>query len=370
MKRILQIVGGMDRAGAETMIMNLYRNIDRNKFQFDFIYFTSKKCDYDDEIIRLGGRIHRVIAFNTIQRTYKIYRFLKNNSQYKAIHCHMLLYSGFIAFSASFVKNLFFITHSHNTQDISIKGKFSRNLYHLIAKRLIDVYSDCYIACGRDAANFLFPYQKDIIILPNAIDVEIYKNIALNNKNYLTNQFDIDENAIKIIQVGRLEKVKNHIFSIKLAKTLKEQHVLFKMIFVGQGRLEMILKQKVKELQLENDIIFTGIRSDVPYLMSGADIMIMPSIYEGFPVVLVESQTIGLKALISSSISKDVDLGVELIDFIDLNVDIQIWVDRLCYYFEKKNLQFNLESLSRIKKEGFDINEIVRKLEDLYINKI
>lgn len=364
MQRILHIVGGMDRAGAETMIMNLYRNIDRAKFQFDFLYFMEKKCDYDDEILALGGKIHRIIASNPINRNIKVYQFLKANPNYQVVHAHTLFNIGTNLLAARFagVKNR--IAHSHNTSDNAIKNKVLRQLYQRFSKYLIQRNATYNIACGIDAATFLFDKEK-AMILYNGIDVDEYEKIARENSNYIRENFKIESSSKILIQVGRLQEVKNHSFSLEIAKELKAKGFDFKMLFIGQGGLEDELKQKVKKLQLENHIIFTGIRTDVPQLMAGADLMLMPSFHEGFPVVLVESQAIGLRTLVSKNVSPEVDLSLNLVDFISLD-NIESWVNKIENY--SNNPKNNWNRIKILKEKGFDVKLNIKKLCEFYLN--
>ena len=124
MKRILHVVGGMDRAGAETMLMNLYRKLDRNNFQFDFVYFRERKCDYDDEILALGGRIFRVsMGGNPISRTFRLKKLIQKEAPFHAVHCHMLFSNALHILAAYYAKIDMRISHSHNTSDVNSKSK-------------------------------------------------------------------------------------------------------------------------------------------------------------------------------------------------------------------------------------------------------
>ncbi len=362
MQRVLHIVGKMDRAGAETMIMNLYRHIDRSKVQFDFITFTNEKGDYDDEIIELGGIVYPIISSNLIKRTLALKQFLIVHKEYKIVHAHTLFSNAFHMYAAkqAGVKNR--LSHSHSTNNSS-KNKLITYLYQEFSKIVIKEYSTNFIACGIEAAEFLFPSQSDVLILPNSINIDQYASIGSYSKNYLEEEFSIPQGILKIIQVGRLQSVKNHSFSIKIAKLLKEKEYEFKMFFVGQGCLENQLKKEVTLLGLDEYFIFTGVRTDVPNLMAGADVMLMPSFYEGFPVVLVESQAVGLRSVISDTISSEVNLNVGLVDFVSLDAPIHHWIDVLT---NSNNMIEN--RVDTLKRKGFDITSNAISLQKLYQN--
>ena len=325
MIRVLHIVGKMDRAGAETMLMNLYRQIDRSQVQFDFITFTTDEGDYDDEILALGGRIFPIIANNSIGRMSKLTSFLKQNSEYQIVHAHMLLSNAFHLSAAKKAGVKHRISHSHNTT--TSKSGILAKLYEIFAKHLNKNLSTKKIACGKEAAEYLFGTTENVRLLNNAIDLPFYIKIASENNHYWE-KIKSDTKGLKIIQVGRLNEVKNHIFSLKIAKKLKEQGVDFTFFIVGQGPLEEWVRKTIQEYNLEENVFILGVRNDVPNLMADANIMLMPSFHEGFPVVLVESQAIGLSSILSENIAKEVDLNLGLVKFLPLK-SIDVWVETL-----------------------------------------
>ncbi|MCU4499503.1 glycosyltransferase [Acinetobacter radioresistens] len=360
MIRVLHIVGKMDRAGAETMLINLYRHIDRTQVQFDFVTFTTDQGDYDEEILALGGKIFPIIASNSIERMFKLTSFLKQHSEYQIVHAHMLLNNAFHLLAAKKAGIPHRISHSHTTSNG--KSGIIAKLYEKFAIYLNKILSTKKIACGKEAAEYLFNTSKNVWLLNNAIDLKLYNEISLSNKNYWkTIKSDIQN--LKIIQVGRLNEVKNHTFSLEIAKRLKEQDVDFTFFIVGQGPLEDLIRRKVQDYGLEENVFLLGVRNDVPSLMAGADVMLMPSLHEGFPVVLVEAQAIGLKSLISTNISTEVELVVGLVEFLDLNY-IDDWISNLQNIKVKNaNAPSNIKILS---SQGFDIIQNSFELLNLY----
>lgn len=359
--RVLQVVGKMDRAGAETMLMNLYRNIDHSQIQFDFVTFTDQKADYDAEIIELGGRIIPILANNPIERMLKLQRFLKNNPEYKIVHAHMLLSNAFHLLAAKGAGIKHRISHSHSTSSrrYSKIGKLYKK-WALIINRQIATDK---IACGKLAAQYLFGTTKDVLILPNAVDIDSMIATANRSTDYIEDNFD--SNGIKLIQVGRLNEVKNHQFSLKIVEQLVKRKVDFTLYIVGQGPLEDELKQRVQQKSLTNHVKFLGIRTDITELMASADFMIMPSLHEGFPVVLVESQAVGLRSIISNKVSSEVDLGLELVDFLPIE-STDIWVDYLLKPRSEKPTEKTVSCT--LKKRGFDAVTNSQKLTQKYLS--
>ncbi len=371
MKRIVHIVGSMNRAGAETMIMNLYRNIDSNNYQFDFVYFTSNICDFDEEILKRGGIIYRVTSgksssFKTILRYYKYFLLLRSLKSDHSVHSHMNINNSvylFIAYLAG-VKNR--ISHSHGSEGKYHQG-FIRKLYKSFSFTFIKIFATNYLACGELAGNYLYPKvdKSKVVLLPNAIDIEGFAKHRLINRNYIRNFLDINENVIIITQIGRLSKVKNHTFSLDVLKWLKNSEVKFHFAIIGGGELKEELEKLVLAKGLEKEVSFLGVRSDVPELLSGSDCLLMPSLHEGFPVVLVESQAIGLPSLISSSISNEVDLELGLVEFASLNDPLSIWEEKLKTLIKMGEVDQNLR-LKILTEKGFNILESVKKLEQVY----
>lgn len=360
-KRVLHIVGKMDRAGAETMLMNLYRHIDRNKIQFDFVTFTNEIGDYDAEIIELGGRIIPVIANNPVERMLKLQRFLKKSPDYKIVHSHMLLSNAFHLLAAKGAGIKHRISHSHNTSNgQSSLVKKIYELWALLTNRRVSTYK---IACGEMAAKYLFGTKEDVWLLPNAVDIKKMMAGANQARCYIDEEFG--DKDLKIIQVGRLNEVKNHQFSLQIAEELKKRKVDFALYIVGQGPLDEILKQQVKDKLLVDSVKFLGMRTDITELMASADYMIMPSLHEGFPVVLVESQTVGLPTLVSDQVSTEVDLGLNLVEFLSLESTID-WVDRLV--LSQHILLSQQEILDKLKLNGFDAVTNAQKLTHMYMD--
>ena len=364
MIRILHVVGKMDRAGAETMIMNLYRSIDRNQYQFDFVVFSNQPGDYDKEIVQLGGKIYVIATSNQVKRFFALKRLLQVHPEYRIIHSHTLLSNAFHLLAAKLANVKMRIAHAHSTNDLYNKN-FIGKLYKLSSVRIINKSATHFLACGEAAAKFLFPYQKDFLLLPNAIDTFYFADIGNKKKNYLNQLYNLKDDYLKIIQIGRLQPVKNHIFSIQIAKELKRNKIPFRMFFVGQGELYKKLEQQIQKNYLSEEIILMGLRSDIPQIMAGADVLLMPSLHEGFPVVLVESQSVGIPALISDSISNEVDLKLDLVEFESIRNNISNWVEKILKLKSKKRLETK-SRLKIISDRGYDIHTSADLLSELY----
>ena len=366
MKRVIHIVGSMNRAGAETMVMNLYRQIDRENFQFDFLYFNSQKCDYDDEILSNGGKIFRVLPKNIFLRYYKIFLLLKGEKSIDSVHSHMNINNSVYLFIAYLARKKNRISHSHGTEGKYHQSLFGK-LYKALSFGLIKRFSTQYIACGKAAGEYLYPKvsSSKIQLLPNAINLKQFSESRVKNRNYLRELYKIDDKTIVLSQIGRLSKVKNHDFSIKFCKYLKQKKIKFHFVIIGAGELRLELESIIEKEQLNNEISFIGVRSDVPELLSGSDCILMPSLHEGFPVVLVESQAIGVPSIISDTVSPEVDLGLNLVEFANLNDEFIIWEKKMMQMVSQNEID-SQKIIKQMTDKGFNILESAKKIENIY----
>lgn len=343
--RILQCVSNMDRAGIETMLMNYYRNIDRNKVQFDFLCNKSKPGDYDDEIKSLGGKIFISPGLSPF-KWFKYQRFLKNifkeNPEYKIIHCQNEA-MGFPALYAAKKAGIpVRISHSHNTVTrFDFKWPIK-----ILYKYLLRFVATDYVACGIDAGRYLF--GREVKVIHNAIDVDKFK-FDEKVRNKIRKELNVD-NKFLIGHVGRFEPQKNHDFLIDIFYEYQKIDKDAVLLLIGTGNLEDKIKEKIKLLRIDNKVIFTGNISNVNEMYNAIDLFILPSLHEGLPVVGVESQANKLPTLISDKVTREIKVN-DNIEFLPIN-NVDIWLKKIAYY--KK---IGRSKNSKIIEAGYDINE-------------
>lgn len=359
-KRVLHIVGRMDRAGAETMIMNLYREMDRSQYQFDFAYFTNDRCDFDDEIEALGGRIIRLKGDNPVQRFWSLFKALRAG-EWSIVQSHTLFSIGLNLLAARLAGVPVRIAHSHSTSDANSSSAVGR-MYQRAMRWLMSWVPTRYVACGKAAAEYLFPGQPGVEIIPNAVDIDRF---AQADGSGIRRELAIPDGCITILQVGRLMPVKNHTWSVDVAAALRELGVNFRMLFVGAGPEKAALETTVAELGLGENVKLLGLREDIAELMAAADVMLMPSLHEGFPVVLVESQAAGLPAVISSAISPEVDLGLGLVEFVGLSEGAELWAERIVDSAHNGEVESAVRKVA-LEKHGFSSKAGAKRLAELY----
>ena len=357
--RVLHVVTYMGRGGLETMIMNYYRNIDRSKVQFDFLTHREERWDYDDEIEKLGGKIYRLPRLNPFSTSYlkALDGFFKEHKEYKIVHCHQDCLSGIPLKYAKKNGVPFTIAHSHNAnQDKNLKY-----LIKLIAKKNICKYSDHLFACGKEAGEWMFK-TSDFEILNNAIDTKRYiyneeKSLEMKEKLGVTDKFVIGH-------VGRFRPQKNHSFIIDIFKEVCEKEPNSILLLVGDGPLENDIKKKVNSLELEDKVKFLGARDNVNDLMQAMDVFVLPSLYEGFGIVLIEAQASGLKCVISESIPTDAIISKK-VKQLGLDDDISTWSKEILSSKSERK-----EGIEDIEKSKYDIKSNAKWLENFYIERL
>lgn len=361
MIRVLQVVTHMNRGGLETMIMNYYRHMNREKVQFDFLEHRQVEADYDKEILDLGGKIFRISRLNPISIAYKkeLSNFFDEHPEYQIIHVHQDCMSSVILKVAKAKNVKVRIAHSHSSsQDKNIK--YPLKLYY---RRFIAKYATNLMACGEKAGQWMFP-NSEFQVLNNAIDTSKYIYDVQTRKEVRA-EFGIQENEILVGHVGRFSFPKNHKFLINIFYELNRK-CSAKLILVGDGEFREKIQQQIDTLGLNDKVILTGIRTDVARLMQGMDVFVFPSVYEGLPVSVVEAQTAGLPCVISDVIPKECILINELVKQVSLSSLPEIWGKYIIEFAKLKRRDHS----EMIKMQGYDIKESSKKLEDFYLSCI
>lgn len=304
--RILQVLGGMNQGGTENFLMNLYRNIDRKKIQFDFL--VNRKGNFDKEIEKLGGRIYYIPALQKIgQVAYvkKLDNFLKQHTEYKIIHSHLNQVTGLILERAKKFNIPVRIAHSHNSG--FPKNIIKRIYKNYLGSKILD-NATLLLGCSDKANKWLYKDQSNKALIINN-GVEIYKFKYNDEKRKkIRKELNIKENEIVIGHVGRFSSQKNHKFLIKIFKKYSEKNENARLLLVGDGKLKKQIEKMIKKYDIDQKVIMTGNRNDISQIYQAIDLFVFPSLYEGLPLVLIEAQISGLSILASSTITNMVDV--------------------------------------------------------------
>ena len=370
--RILHIIGRMDRGGIETMLMNIYRNIDRTKVQFDFLAHYGREAAYNDEIRSLGGRIYEMPALKTDEKVYywryfqyiqALHRFFREHREYKVIHGHMTNTASIYMPIAKKYGVTCRIAHSHSTKGkAGLLGKVTVLLQSSVSKHATD-----WFACSEAAAQWLFPKdalpQGKVKLISNAVDAGTFR-FDPRLRQTVRRELDL-ENRLVIGSVGRFRAEKNQIFLVRLLPELLKRRPNAMILFAGEGPCEQAAKDLAAELGVAEHVRFLGMREDIPRLMQAMDVFALPSLWEGLPVVGVEAQASGLRCVASDGVPTETDALGGMVEFLSLDAPAGQWADALLRAAE----QPRPDTYEQIRAAGFDIHTTVPWLQDFYLSK-
>lgn len=362
--RILHVVGKMHYGGMETLIMNIFRNIDRKKVIFDFLVHYDTPGDYDQEIIDLGGKIYvmpRTVPKNYFLYKSKLKKFFKKHTEYKIIHGHLI--------STSFIYNKISkkyspriaISHSHNS---AMLDKVSAHY----TTRMSQKSTDIFFGCSNEACKYSFPdaikSNKEMIIIKNSIDSQKYiYNKEIRDSIRL--KYNIGTEFV-VGHVARLTEAKNQMFLLEIFKSISKLNKKSKLLIVGKGEMENKIKDKIKELDLQQNVIMTGAIPDVHNILQAMDVLVLPSKSEGFGIVLIEAQANSLMCFTSKDRVPYETKISEYIKYISLEESASNWADHILKYskpYNRKNMN------QAVIDSGYDIKNQAKWLQEFYIRQ-
>lgn len=363
--RILQVVNVMDRAGIETMLMNYYRYIDKNKVQFDFLTHRPISGEYDEEINLLGGKIFRAPRLypqNYINYFKYMKKFFEEHKEYCIIHSHIDAMSLFPLMAAKKAGIPIRISQSHST---AIPKDFKYPI-KVFCKRYLCKFANKYWACGKEAAKFLFGEKRvsenSIIYVHNSIDTNKF-SYNLQDRVKVRRALKINEDEFLVGHVGRFSDVKNHKFLINIFEELIKINTNSRLMLVGIGEKENYIRDLVESKGLSSKVMFMGSRSDISELLQAMDVFVLPSLYEGVPVAAIEAQAAGLVTIVSDTVTSEAGI-TDLYKQISLKKSANEWAK---YILNEVNSYIRIDTSKNIKKGCYDIKQEVRKLESLYL---
>ena len=367
--RVLQVVGRMDRGGIETMIMNIYRNIDREKVQFDFLAHFGREAAYNNEIRAMGGRIYEMPALRDEKHVFfwrffsyliALNKFFREHKEYKVIHGHMTHTAALYMPIAKKNGVTCRIVHSHSTHSKEgLLGLLTTFLHKFAMKDATD-----FFACSKAAQKWFFSDEiinsGKVHIIANAIDAKRFRYNPEERKR-MREALKLGDN-LAIVHVARFRTEKNQAFMIDvLEKALKVRKDVT-LIYVGDGPLEEAVKMKAQACGVDDHVRFLGMRGDVPDILQAADVFVLPSIWEGLPLTAIEAQASGLHCVVSDTLSQELN-AVGMVKYVSGD-NLDAWVEAL---FEA-SAQERKDTYNEIIASGYDINTTVPWLQEFYLS--
>lgn len=366
MVRVLQIVDNLSYdSGVSSFLMNIYRNIDKNKIQFDFLVASKRKESYEHEINSLGGNvfyfgnpfsIKSVINANCLAKAF----FKLHVDEYVAFHLHTSTMSLFTLRHIKRFGGQRRIVHSHSSMTSNNKVKA---LINYILNRFVKPYANCYVACSSEAADFLYgkysKMRKEAVIICNAVNTsDFYYDVS--QRKQLRKRYKIQDEAV-LLHVSNFSKIKNTDFLANVITKSAKLNKQMKFVFVGDGPERKRFQDVLMKSNLENRCIFTGRISDVINYFNLADLFLLPSIKEGLPVTAVEAQACGLPCLLSETITKECSSGnVAFLPLVE-----NIWIRYICG-FTSLNDDERSKCVETFQNSHLTIENAIQKIENLY----
>ena len=329
--KVLQIFGSLNVGGAESRMMDVYRNIDTSKVSFDFLTMQEGKQYHECEILSLGGRIFKILPpreSGVLQNFVNIYNVIKQNGPFDAVHAHTAHHCGIALMAAMFAGVPVRIAHARTT-GTKHTGLLS-SFFIYLGQILITLAATHCLAISQKAADYLFlpiiVFKKYVLIIPNAIDIKTYLVNHVDSVDRLKKEFHIKPGIKVIGHVGRFESMKNQAFLVNVFIEMLKTNPDALLVFIGDGTLKNQIIKLVQTHNIQDKVLFLGIRRDVAIWMKVFDVVVMPSKFEGFCGVALEAQAAGTPCVLSDSIPVDVDMGLDIVRFLSLRQSIELWV--------------------------------------------
>ena len=369
-KRVLHwgLQGGI--GGVETFVINLYRHIDRDKVQFDFL--TNEKSDvaFSEEIEAMGGMIYREIVPKSIsiirhQQSYTDFFEKIHVQDFIAVHQHSNFprYIAPLKYAKKYgIKKR--IYHAHNCQDMhpskSLLVNAKKRITEFCTIQNLGRYATDLLACSEKAGEFMYQNKYPSVFIPNAIETDRFV-FNENKRAIIRRELQLGE-AFTVGFVGRLQYQKNPEFLINVFESIHKWKPDSKLVCVGVGTLEEKCRKMVADKGLEEATLFLGIRNDVPDLLQAFDCMVMPSRFEGLGITYIEAQAAGLQTYGSDEVPIETEI-TGLMHRIPLALSADEWAGQVLSFIETKRRN----TKSEICQAGFDIKDLAKRMENFYL---
>lgn len=363
--RILYVNGGpLNRGGIESYMMNYYRNFDRNKIQIDFVSIGLEVAAYDYEIKSLGGQIYYIPKKSKDYFGYlKAIREIFKTKKYKIVHTHMDAMGMTVLKEAKKYGIPIRIAHSHNTQHLTknlIKLRVNEH-----ARKNIKKYATHLFACSEEAGKWLFGEEacknREVDIIRNAIDIKRF-SFDEEKRNYIRKKYGISNDEILVGHIGRFDYQKNHQFLIDFFSKASNENEKIKLMLIGEGHLKNEIERKINDIGIKEKVILTGGVNNSNDYYNAFDIFVLPSLFEGLPVVGIEAQANGVDCIFSNTITKELLINSN-IDFLSIQ-NVSEWVEII----KKKTIYNRSNNEINISDHGYNIRHEAKLLQEKYIS--
>lgn len=343
------------------MLMNHYRQMDRTQVQMDFLTHRGKRAVYDDEIEALGGKIYRLPPLNPVSLNYQnqLRNFFAQHEEYRIAHSHLDCMAGVPLKTAKEFGVPVRIAHAHSSN----QTKNSKYPIKLVYKNQIAKYATHLFACGETAGEWMFG-GAPFAVMHNAIDAGKFRYQPGLRERARKALIPETPDAFVVGHVGSFWSPKNHSFLLDIFREIYKQEPNSVLLLVGTGGLMDEVREKAKSYGVENHVKFLGDRSDVFWVEQAMDAFVLPSLFEGLPVTMIEAQAAGLPCFISDKVPIECKV-TNLVTQISLKESPVVWAEEI---LDSRNLP-RRDTFSEIAQAGFDIRENVAWLQNFYLEQ-
>lgn len=356
--RIAHVMGKMAGGGVEAFVMNYYRHVNRDLIQFDFIIDADSTIVPFEEIQEYGGRIFRIPPYQHLVEYQKGLRKLFDQQNWTIIHSHINTLSLFPLRIAKKKGIPIRIAHSHATMG---RGEVKRNAMKLALRPFANVYATDRLACSNYAGEWLFGKRKSFTVIPNAIDVSLFQFNASVRED-VRRTWNISPDCYVVGSVGRMVTTKNQEFLIEAFSKLQSLLPNSLLLIAGSGPLRDMLEEKANKLRVDEKVLFLGQIENVNTLYHAMDAFVLPSLYEGFGMALLEAQVAGLPCVVSDRVSSEVVLSNQC-TCLPLEIGAQQWAREILRYRGSHERTCKVDK----KFEMYDIKKAAERLQDYYL---
>jgi len=372
--RILHVLGMMERGGAETWLMHILRMIDRDRYQMDFLVHVTEPQEYDDEIRALGSKV--ILCPHTrrpLRYAREFSRILKEHGPYDVVHSHVHQYSGLVLRLAKRAGVPVRIAHSHlDASGFEAHASPRRRAYLGLMRRWVARNMTAGLSVSNQAARDLFGpgWERDPRhqMLFCGIAMEPFTQHVCRSATRA--EFGIPEDAFVVGHVGRFTEQKNHVFLLAIAAELLKRDPRARLLMIGEGELRAAMQERAARLGITGSVIFAGLRPDVPRVMLGAmDAFLLPSLYEGLPLVLMEAQTAGLPCIFTDTISREADIVPPLVHRRSLAAPPSAWAETLLATHTAAPAVTRAEAFAIAEATPFNVHTSWKLLEQVYARR-
>lgn len=363
--RVLHVLSKLSFGGVQTVVMNYYRNIDREKVQFDFVVQDKEVGSYESEVQSLGGHIYKIAPMHLDRKRFEkeLMKILQSNKYYKIIHTHHN-FSNIIPLRVAKKAGVpVRISHSHSNYKAN---SFFKELQRIVFRLLIPFYATDYFSCSIASAVWLYGKKNirssKLKIVHNAINTEKF---VLDNdiRQRVRNELDINNNIV-LIHVGMFSYSKNHEYLLEIFKQLLKINQQISLLLVGDGERKEFLLNLARSKGLEGKVFFLGIQERVQEFLMAADYFVFPSRYEGLPLTVIEAQISGLSCLISDVITPEVAIFND-VTFMSIKASPIMWAKTLIESFNLRRAR----TFNDIVSSGYEIKHEASELQQFYTMK-